>query len=234
MRAFLPQDLQRFSIDLDFYSTVENIHDILDRVRGLLGLRYAGYGIESEGRFKRYDSLVLADVKKCTIALTKHYRQSFSLTGVDPEFYVTISNTFTPIRCELRKPRSYIGIEYVKETIPILSPDLIIASKIRAISTRKIKDFYKDVFDIYALLKLSDTLVNEAAIVSALSTPRLRIRRADVFDKFKESSDEDNARNAIKLPTESRKTYLKKWKHMNSLVKEMTLGVLERAGALTT
>ncbi len=231
MRAFLPQDLQRFSIDLDFYSTGKDIHDILEKVREIPGVKYAGYGIESEGRFKRYDSLVPADVEKCTIALTKHYRQSFSVAGMDPEFYVTVSNTLTRVRYELRKPRSYIGIEYVKESIPILSPELIISSKIRAIGTRKVKDFYKDVFDIYALLKLSDALVDEAAIVSALSTPRLRIRRANVYSKFKESSDEDNARNAIKLPTESRKKYLMKWKHMNSLVREMTLSVLEKAGA---
>ncbi len=68
VRAFLPQDLQRFSIDLDFYSTEGNIHDILARVRKIPGLKYAGYGIESEGRFKRYDSLVPADVEKCTIS----------------------------------------------------------------------------------------------------------------------------------------------------------------------
>lgn len=131
MRAYLPQDLQRFSIDLDFYSSEKDIHNVLGEVDRLQTLKPVGYGIESEGRFKRYDSFIPTDMKRCTVALLKRYSQSFSAGDVEPEFYVTISNTLPSIKYEWRKPKSYIGIEYVKEQVPILSPELIIAGKIR-------------------------------------------------------------------------------------------------------
>ncbi len=231
MRAFLPQELQRFSIDLDFYSNEKNIHKVLKRVSKIPGFEHVGYGIESEGRFKRYDSPVPAGLEKCTVALIKHYQQSFSLVSVEPEFYVTMSNTLSSVRYELRKPKSYIGIEYVKEKVPILTPALIIASKIRSIRTRKLKDLYKDIFDIYALLKLSDASVNDAEVVSALSVPKTQMQKAEIYQKFKESSDKDNAKNAIKLPKESRQKYLTEWKHINSFVRDKTFGLLESAGA---
>ena len=231
MRAFLPQELQRFSIDLDFYSIEPNVHNVLARIENS-DLNYAGYGAESEGIFKRYESPIPSKVEKCTIALIKRYRQAFGLGGLDPEFYVTISNTFPSIKWDLRKPKSYIGIDYVKEVIPILSPNLIIASKIRALPTRKIKDFYKDIFDIHALFDLSDVGVDETEITSALSAPRLMIQKSEVYDKFRETSSEENAKTAIRLPRESKNKYLADWKHTNSAVKEMTLRVLEKVGAL--
>jgi predicted nucleotidyltransferase component of viral defense system len=232
VRAYLPQDLQRFSIDLDFYSNDGNIHSILKEVSRFRALQPVGYGLESEGRFKRYDSAVPAELKKCTVALLKRYSQSFKSGDVDPEFYVTISNTLASSRYEMRKPKSYIGIEYVKEEVPVLPPALIIASKIRIIPHRKVKDLYKDIFDMYALLKLSDMPVDEAEIVAALSASGSRVRKPELFQRFKETSDAGNARNAIKLPSESRRNYLEDWKSVNSFVKKEALTVLERAGIL--
>ncbi len=234
VRAFLPQELQRFSIDLDFYSKEDNIHKVLKSVSKIPSLKRVGYGIESEGRFKQYDSSVPAGLEKCTVALTKQYHQSFSLASVEPEFYVTISNTLSTVRYELRKPKSYIGIEYVKEKIPILAPALIIASKIRAIPTRKLKDLYKDIFDIFALFELGDASFKDTEVVSALSVSNTQLKRGEIYQKFKESSDKNNAKNAIKLPKESREEYLKKWKHINFFVRNKTLSLLERAAALSS
>ncbi len=231
VRAYLPQDLQRFSIDLDFYSNQGNIQSILKEIGRLRALEPVGYGVESGGRFKRYDSAVPADLKRCTVALLKRYRQSFKSGDVDPEFYVSISNTLASSKYEMRKPKSYIGIEYVKQEVPILSPAVIIASKIRIIPYRKIKDLYKDIFDIYALLKLSDSSVDESDIASALPASESSVRKTDLFSKFKETSDAGNARNAIKLPSESRRKYLEDWKSINSFVKREVLRILERAGA---
>jgi len=232
VRAYLPQNLQRFSIDLDFYSNEANIQNIVKEISRFGTLKVVGYGLESEGKFKRYDSAVPADLKKCTVALLKRYDQSFKSGEVDPEFYLTISNTLPSNRYEMRKPKSYIGIEYVKEEVPVLPPSLIIASKIRIIQHRKIKDLYKDIFDIYALLKLSDVSVDESEIVAALSVNGSRVRRPGLFQRFKETSDAGNARNAIKLPAESRRSYLEDWESINSFVKKEALTVLERAGML--
>ena len=232
MRAYLPQNLQRFSIDLDFYSNEEDIQSILREVGRFRTLKLVGYGIESEGRFKRYDSAVPAGLKRCTVALLKRYDQSFRSGDVEPEFYVTISNTLSSIKYELRKPKSYIGIDYVKEEVPILSPALLIAGKIRIIPYRKIKDLYKDIFDIYALLKLSDSSIDESEITSALSRARAMVRKADLFNRFKETSNVGNARNAIKLPSESRRRYLDDWRSVNSFVRKEALTILERARAL--
>ncbi len=233
MRAFLPQELQRFSIDLDFYSKEENIHRVLKRLSKIPSLKQVGYGIESGDRFKKYDSRVPTSLEKCTAALTKHYQQSFSLAGVQSEFYVTVTNTLAPVRYELRRPKSYIGIEYVREKIPILNPALIIANKIRAIRTRKLKDLYKDIFDIYALFELGDASFDDKEVVSALSGRETQVKRAEIYQKFKEASDKDNAKNAIKLPRQSREEYLTKWKHINSFAKDKTLALLERARAVT-
>ena len=232
VRAYLHQDLQRFSIDLDFYTNEGNIHNMLKEISKFRALEPVGYGLESEGKFKRYDSAVPADLKKCTVALLKRYSQSFKSGAISQEFYVTISNTLDLGRYEMRKPKSYIGIEYVKEEVPVLPPALIIASKIRIIPHRKIKDLYKDIFDIFALLKLSDLSVDEAEIVAALSATGSRVRKPELFQKFKETSDAGNARNAIKLPSESRRNYLEDWNSVNSFVKQEALTVLERAGML--
>jgi len=232
VRAYLPQDLQRFSIDLDFYSNEQNVHDILKAIGRLRTFNQVGYGLESDGRFKRYDSTIPASLKRCTVAFLKQYRQSFKSGDVNPEFYVTVSNTLAFDRYEMRRPKSYIGIEYVKREVPVLPPALIIASKIRIIPQRKIKDLYKDVFDIFALLKRADTAADEAEVVAALSAMNSRIKRYELFQKFKETSDADNARNAIKLPSESRRSFLEDWSSINTFVKEWALTVLERAGML--
>lgn len=232
VRAYLPQELQRFSIDLDFYSTCDDIHTILKETSRFGSLKVVGYGIESEGMFKRYDSQIPANAHKCTAALLKGYKQSFKAGDVDSEFYVTISNTLKFEKYEMRKPKSYIGIEYVKGEIPVLSAALIIAGKIRIIPHRKLKDRYKDVFDIYALLNLSDASVDESDIIIPLSSSGSRIRRSAIFEKFKETSDSGNARNAIRLPSESRQAYLANWKDINSFVMEETFRVLGSAGIL--
>ncbi len=232
VRAYLPRELQRFSIDLDFYSNDGDVHNILKQVSGFSDLKLVGYGAESEGRFKRYDSAVPDELKKCTLALLKRYRQSFKTGNVDPEFYVTISNTLAFGKYEMRKPKSYIGIEYVKEEVPVLSPALIIASKIRIIRHRKVKDMYKDIFDIYALFNSSDISVDEAEIVNALAATGSSVRKPELFQKFRETSDAGNARNAIKLPSESRSSYLKNWNAINAFVKKKALTVLERARML--
>lgn len=52
VRSYLPQELQRFSMDLDFYSNEENIHNILMALGRLGTLDQVGYGMESEGKFK--------------------------------------------------------------------------------------------------------------------------------------------------------------------------------------
>lgn len=232
VRAYLAKDLQRFSIDLDFYSSVENIHDVLRRVGKFGTFEQVGYGIESEDRFKRYDSAVPADLKRCTVALLKRYHQSFRSGDVDPEFYVTISNTLSSMKCEWRRPKSYIGIDYVEKEVPVLSPELLIAGKIRIIPHRKVKDLYKDIFDIYTLFNLSDSSVEESKIISTLSTARLGVRKTVLFSRFKETSDPSNARNAIKLPKESRLKYLGDWKIINSFVKQKVLTILQQARAL--
>ncbi|HVC27569.1 MAG TPA: nucleotidyl transferase AbiEii/AbiGii toxin family protein [Nitrososphaerales archaeon] len=232
VRAYLPQELQRFSIDLDFYSNDGDVHNILREVSGLRDLKPVGYGAESEGRFKRYDSAVPAELKRCTVALLKRYIQSFKSGDVDPEFYVTVSNTLAFGKYEMRKPKSYIGVEYVKEEVPVLSPALIIASKVRIIPHRKVKDLYKDVFDIYALFNSSDISVDDSEIIAALSATGSRVRKPELFQRFKETSDPRNARNAIKLPSESRRSYLEDWKSMNAFVKKKAITVLEGAGML--
>jgi predicted nucleotidyltransferase component of viral defense system len=232
VRAYLPRDLQRFSIDLDFYSNDEDIHSVLKEVGRFPTLEQVGYGVESEGRFKRYDSAVPAGMKKGTVALLERYRQSFRSGDVDPEFYVTISNTLAFGRFEMRRPKSYIGIEYVRNEVPVLPPALIVASKIRVIPYRKVKDLYKDIFDIFALLKLADSTVDGAEVVAALSATNSRVKKHDLFEKFKETSDASNAKSAIKLPSESRRSYLGDWSSINSFVKDWVLVVLERAGML--
>ena len=233
VRAYLPQNLQRFSIDLDFYSNEANIQNIVKEISRFGALELVGYGLESEGKFKRYDSAVPAELKKCTLALLNRYDQSFKSGEVGSEFYLTISNTLASGRYEMRKPKSYIGIEYVKQEVPVLHPSLIIARKIRILTHRKIKDRYKDIFDIYALLKLSDLSVDESEIVAALSVGGSRVQRPELFESFKETSDAGNARNAIKLPAESRRKYLEDWGSINSFVKREALTVLERAGMLS-
>ena len=61
---------------------------------------------------------------------------------------------------------------------------------------------------------------------------RARVRKADLFNRFKETSDVANARNAIKLPSESRRKYLDAWKSINSFVKQEALTILDKARAL--
>jgi predicted nucleotidyltransferase component of viral defense system len=234
VRAYLPVDLQRFSIDLDFYSNCEDIHDIKNKLSKISGFKSVGYGEQAEGRFKMYDSAPPKSLKKCTIALTKHYKHHFSYFDVQPEFYVTVSNTMLVGRKELRKPKSYIKIQYVKEAVPVLSPGTIITSKILALPTRKLKDFYKDIFDIYALFKWGEVSVDEKEIDQRLSKSGYKIERTEVFTKFKLSSDQANARNAIKLPTVSRSKYLNDWASINEFVKSKVMERLERSRILPT
>lgn len=232
VRAYLPVELQRFSIDLDLYSRADDIHEVKAQLSKIPGFTIKGYGLQTNGGFKRFDSPPPSDVKKCTIAFTKSYSQSFRYYDVPPEFYVTVSNTIDIGEMKHKKPKSYIPIEYVKGLIPVLSPATIIASKIVALPVRKIKDFYKDVFDIYALFNKSEDPVNEEDLVQRLSNSGAKIAEAEVRGKFKQSSDRNNARNAIKLPSTSRDKYLGDWNSMNTFVRNKALEHLQSSGIL--
>jgi predicted nucleotidyltransferase component of viral defense system len=232
VRAYLPNELQRFSIDLDFYTGSKDIQDILRDVGSIKGYRYAGYGVESGERYKRYDSAVTPAVKKCTVAFVKKYNQSFKLGEVAPEFYLTVSNTLAFNTFHTRKPKSFIGVEYVKGEVPVLQPAVIIAEKVRIIPHRKTKDLYKDIFDIYALFNLSDTEIRDSQIVTMLAATGLKVSRYQLLSRFKETSDPSNARNAIKLPTHSRMSYLKDWCGINSFVRDKVLDFSRAAGML--
>lgn len=232
VRSYLPEDLQRYSIDLDFYSSNPDIQNVLAQISKLAGFKQVGYGMESEGKYKRFDSLVPDNIKKCTVAITKEYKQSFKHGEVESKFYVTISNTLDLPKHELRKPKSYIGIEYVKEKIPVLPPAPIIASKVRIIPIRKVKDLYKDIFDVYALLKLGDCSVQKSDIVEILSKNQFKIKKFDLLEKLKAASGIDGAKNAIKLSSSAKDAYLSEWDSIHDYVKALTLEVLEKANML--
>ncbi len=231
-RAYLPSDLQRFSIDLDFYSGVHDVHQIIKKIEVIQGFKLVGYGLETEGRFKKFDSLPPANIKKCTLAFAREYRQAFKHGEVEPKFYVTVSNTSSIATWESKKPKSYIGIDYVKQPVPVLSPIALVTGKILALPTRKTKDVYKDVFDIYALFNWGDTEVDEGKLEEELSKTGSKIGEKDIQKKFKVTSNEANARSAIKLPSESRKRYLADWKSINIFVRNKTLKLLTDSDVL--
>lgn len=233
-RSYLPQDLQRFSIDLDFYSNESDIHNVIDKIADLgETFELVGYGLESEGIFKRYDSAIPRGLNKCTAAFVKKYNQAFQQADVGSEFYVTISNISPITKYEMRTPKSYIGTEYVKAKIPVLPATEIIAGKIQIIPHRRVKDLYKDIFDVYCLLKLGDAPIAESEIVDSLSKGSSKIARSRLFDRFKETSSASNARSAIKLPASSRDRYLRDWISMNPFVRNETIRFLKSARMLS-
>ncbi|MCL4517775.1 MAG: nucleotidyl transferase AbiEii/AbiGii toxin family protein [Thaumarchaeota archaeon] len=229
VRTYLPQDLQRFSIDLGFCTNEPNIHSIQEKFKKFGNFKHAGYGLESEGKFKRYDSPLPKDLTKCTLALTKRYTQAFKFGDMPSEFYVTICNTYRLDKLEMRRPKSYIGFEYVKKEIPVLPAAQIIAGKIMIIPRRTVKDLYKDIFDVYCLMKHSGLSIERSEIVAAMLGSRIRMQRSEIYEKFKETSSASNARNAIKLPSGSKADYLKDWGSINSFVKNEALALLGSA-----
>ena len=98
------------------------------------------------------------------------------------------------------KPKSYISANYVKGEIPVLPAPHIIAGKMQIIPHRPVKDLYKDIFDIYALMKLSDARVTRQELVASLKVARLKLTPNVLYEPFKETSGADGAKNAIKLP----------------------------------
>ncbi len=233
VRAYLPQELQRFSIDLDFYSNAPDIHQTLKDLKRVGDVREVGYGIQEEKRFKRYDSAVPTDLRQCTVALVRSYHQSFKLGDVPPEFSITVTNTHPPKSFEMRKPKSYISVDYVKGEIPVLPASQIIAGKMQIIPHRPVKDLYKDIFDIYALTKLSDARVTRPELVASLKEARVKLTPSILYERFKETSGADGAKNAIKLPKEARRTYLDNWDGIYAFVKEETFAVMKAAGCLS-
>ncbi len=233
IRAYLPRELQRFSIDLDFYSEVDDLHLIKSDLSNIPGFTERGYGLETDKGFKKYDSELPSQIKKGTIAFTKSYSQAFRSAEIPSEFYVTVSNVAKLRIVKLRQPKSYIGTDYVKAAIPILSPETIMAGKMAIIQIRRIKDLYKDIFDIYAMFNSSDERVDEQELVESLSKTGHEIAESIVRKRFRESSGRENALNAIKLPTESRHEYLQSWKSINTYVRNKTLESLTRAGILS-
>jgi len=170
--------------------------------------------------------------KSVPLPSLKKYNQSFKLGEVAPEFYLTVSNTLAFNTFHTRKPKSFIGVEYVKCEVPVLQPAVIIAEKVRIIPHRKTKDLYKDIFDIYALFNLSGTEIRDSQIVTMLAATGLKVSRYQLLSRFKETSDPSNARNAIKLPTHSRTSYLKDWCGINSFVRDKVLDFSRAAGML--
>ncbi|MHB1908595.1 MAG: nucleotidyl transferase AbiEii/AbiGii toxin family protein [Nitrososphaerales archaeon] len=173
-----------------------------------------------------------AGIKKCTVAMIKEYKQTFKQGDVESRFYITVSNTLLSEKYEMRKPKSYIGIEYVKKEIPVLPPVTMIASKIKIIPIRKVKDVYKDIFDIHALLKFGDSRVKESDIVDVLTKSGSKIKKSELFQKFKVTSGIDGAKNAIKLPALSKEKYLNEWNPIHRHVKELVVKLLEQAKML--
>lgn len=232
VRAYLPQELQRFSIDLDFYSGAPDIHQTLDALGGIPGVKEVGYGVQEETRFKRYDSAVPEDLKRCTVAFTRSYSQSFKLGDVPSEFYITVTNVQPPESFEMRRPKSYISADYVKGEIPILDATRIVSSKMQIIPFRPVKDLYKDIFDIYALMRLSDTKVSEEGLVESLREARLKLGSSKLYERFKQTSGVDGAKNAIKLPRGARRSYLEDWTTIHDFVKDQTFAAVAAAGCL--
>lgn len=230
VRAYLPNILQRYSLDLDFYSNTEDIVVMKERLENM-GFTYKGYGILEEGRFKRIDAPLPIGLKRATIALSRTYRQSFKIASVPPEFYVTVDNLRRIDATVKRRPRSYIPIEYVKEDIPVLPAETIIASKIAIIQIRPTKDLYKDLFDIHALCNKSDYPVTDGKIAEHLRAFSPKIPDRAIHERIKGASDESEARRAVKLPKEGWQL-LGGWKETTQSLRWKIVALLKEANCL--
>lgn len=190
---------------------------------------YVGYGVSESGVFKRYDAPLPEGFSKGTLAFTGHYQQQFKLASVPPVFYVTVSNDLKIGEVEMKRPRSYIPIDYVKGDVPVLQAEVIIASKIRILTVRAVKDLYKDLFDIYALY--ANSSVNDDRVVNSLKQFAPRMSEHEIHDRIKHASHEDEAKRAIKLPM-SGGAALKDWKEITANLRVKIISLLKDASCL--
>ena len=228
VRSYLPQGLQRFSIDLDFYSNLKDFLRIKSQLESMK-FEYVGYGASDDGVFKRYDAPLPEGFSKGTLAFTRSYLQQFKIGAVPPVFYVTVCNDLKINGIEMRRPRSYIPIDYVKGDVPVLQAEVIIASKIRILTVRQVKDLYKDLFDIYALY--SNSSVNDDRVVSSLKQFTPRISEHEVHERIKHASHVDEAKRAIKLPKNG-SSILKDWKAITANLRSKIISLLKDASCL--
>jgi predicted nucleotidyltransferase component of viral defense system len=228
VRAYLPEILQRYSIDLDFYSNIQDIGTMKQLLEDM-GFVYKGYGATFEGKYKRFDAPLPSGFENGTVALTRNYEQHFKLTSVPPEFYVTVSNDHLTESFVMKRPKSYIPIEYVKADIPILPPEVIIASKIRALTVRSVKDVYKDLFDIHALYK--NERISDKRVMHSLQQFGPKLSEYEVYEAIKCASHEDEAKRAVKIPQEGM-SILKDWKNTTKLLRAKILMLLKGASCL--
>jgi len=129
----------------------------------------------------------------------------------------------------MRRPRSYIPIDYVKADIPVLEAEVIIASKIKILPVRQVKDLYKDLFDIHALY--TNSSVSDARVVSSLRQVAPRISEYVVHERIKHASHVDEAKRAIKLPKNGG-AILKDWKAITTNLRLKIIGLLKDASCL--
>jgi predicted nucleotidyltransferase component of viral defense system len=228
VRSYLPRELQRFSIDLDFYCNTDDLSTIKSQLDNLK-FTYVGYGVTEDGMFKRYDAPIPAGFFKGTLAFTRTYQQQFKLGAVPPEFYVTVCNDLKIEGIEMRRPRSYIPIDYVKEDVPVLPAEVIIASKIRILNTRQVKDLYKDLFDIHALYE--NFSVKDDLVVNSLKQFAPKISEHEVHERIKHASHVDEARRAIKLPKNG-SAILNNWKEVTTHLRTKVITLLKDASCL--
>lgn len=228
VRSYLPRELQRYSIDLDFYSNAIDLSEIKNRLEGMQ-FNYVGYGVTEDGIFKRYDTPPPSNFSRGTLAFTRHYMQQFKLASVPPEFYVTVCNDYEIDSVEMKRPRSYIPIEYVSGDLPVVPAEIIIASKVSIITVRPAKDLYKDLFDIHALYTNCD--INHERVVMSLKRFGPRMSEYQVHDRIKHASHEDEAKRAIKLPKNGN-ALLKDWKTITVNLRTKIISLLKEASCL--
>ncbi len=229
VRAYLPRNLQRFSIDLDFYSNISDFAEMKNSLEKT-GFVYRGYGASEGGIYKRYDAPLPEHFRRGTMALTGKYVQHFKIGGVLPEFYATVSNELVIESFVMRRPMSYLPIDYVKEELPILPAEVIIASKIRIISVRPTKDVYKDLFDIHALYKYQR--ISDEKVIESLRRFGPKISKYEILNRIRTASHEKEAKRAVKLPADGL-NILENWGTTTKELRTKIISLLEEAACLT-
>jgi hypothetical protein len=182
-----------------------------------------------DGMFKRYDAPIPAGFSNGTLAFTRSYQQQFKLGAVPPEFYVTVCNDLKIQEIQMRRPKSYIPIDYVKDDVPVLLAEVIIASKIKILNIRQVKDLYKDLFDIYALY--GNSSINDDLVVNSLKEFAPRMSEHEVHERIKHASHVDEAKRAIKLPKNGSEI-LDNWKEVTTNLRTKVISLLKNASRL--
>ena len=229
VRAYLPQNLQRFSIDLDFYSNIDDISEMKNRLEKLR-FPYKGYGATEVGIYKRYDAPLPKDFERGTIALTGKYIQHFKIGGALPEFYVTVTNEHVIDSFVMRRPMSYIQASFVKDELPFLPAEVLIASKVRIIEVRPTKDLYKDLFDIHALYKHQK--INDEKVIESLRKFGPKVSKYRILERIKGASHENEVRRAVKLPKDGL-DILDNWSATTKELRAKIVSLLGEASCLT-